>query len=209
MYARLPSLAAAALAAVAFAGGSAWANTVTYDFSTVNGQSTGGATPLTINGATFSSPQDPGAFYAGPNADLYSTLSAYVLSSNGVATLDISFAQAQNAISFNFANGDIFAGNGGDTLTLTTNTGNIETVSAAIPSGSGDAYPQGYFSLTGATPFTSVTITTQDNLGQETLTIGNLTSNVVPLPGAAWLLGSGLLALWTRLRRREALPVAA
>jgi hypothetical protein len=198
MYARLPSLAAAALAAVALAGSSAWASTITYDFSTVNGQ----ATPLTLNGATFSSPSDPGAFTAGPNGGLFSTLPATVLSSAGVAaTLDISFSQLQNAISFSFGMGDFFADNGNDTLTLTTNTGFTETVSAAIPSGSGDFYPQGTFNLTNATPFSSVVISAADAAGPESLAIGDLTTNEVPLPGAVWLLGSGLLALGTRLRR--------
>jgi hypothetical protein len=194
MYLRLPSLAAGALAAAALASGSAWATS--YDFSTV----TGNATPYTLNGATFSSPSDPGAFTFGPNGGVYSTLSNYVLSSAGVAaTLDISFAQAQNGISFNFAIGDFLGGNGSDSLTLTTNTGFSETVGATIPGS--DFYPQGYFNLAGAAPFTSVAISAVDGAGAESLAIGNLTTSAVPLPGALLLFGSGLLALATRLRR--------
>jgi hypothetical protein len=165
MFNRIHALSA--FAAGAFLLGTvAQASTITYDFSSVSGA----ATPTALQGATFSSPSDPGAFTFGPNGGLYSTLGSTVLSSAGaVATLDISFSQAQTGITFDAANGDFFAGNGSDALTLTTNTGFTQTIALAIPSGSGDFYPQGYFNLAGAAPFTSVAISAADGLGPESL----------------------------------------
>jgi hypothetical protein len=195
----LSALAAGAL----LLGTAAQASTITYNFSSVSGA----ATPTTLQGATFFSPSDPGAFTFGPNGGLYSTLGSTVLSSAGVpATLDISFSQAQTGITFDAANGDFFADNGSDTLTLTTNTGYTDTISMAIPSGSGDYYPQAYFSLAGAAPFTAVAISTADSAGAESLAIADLTTTPVPLPAALLLFTSGLTGLgFGALRRaREA-----
>jgi hypothetical protein len=180
-------------------------NATTYDFSSVPQSTT--VTPTTINGATFSSPTDPGAFTFGPNGGLFSTLGPNVLSSAGVpATLNIGFSTAQTGISFDFATGDFFASNGSDSLTLTTNTGFRETVSAAIPSSSGDLYPQGLFNLAGAAAFTSVSISAADAAGAESLVIADMASTPVPLPAAAWLLVSGLggAAGFARRRRKAA-----
>jgi hypothetical protein len=191
MFHRMVALSALA-ASTLLLGTAAQATTVTYDFDSVSGS----ATPTTLQGATFSSPSDPGAFTFGPNGGLYSTLGATVLSSAGVAaTLDISFSQAQTGISFDAANGDGFAMNGNDTLTFTTNTGFTETINLAIPSGSGDFYPQGFFSLAAGAPFTSVAISTSDSLGPESLAVADMTSTPVPLPAALLLFTSGLAGL--------------
>jgi hypothetical protein len=188
MFHRIHALGALAAGALLL-GTAAQASTTTYNFSSASGS----ATPTTIQGATFSSPSDPGAFTFGPNGGLYSTLGSTVLSSAGEpATLDISFAQAQTGITFDAANGDGFALNGSDTLTLTTNTGFSETISLAIPGSSGDLYPQGYFSLVNASAFTSVAISTADGGGPESLAIADLTTTPVPLPAGLLLLTSGL-----------------
>jgi hypothetical protein len=190
MYQRTTILSLIVPCLLTVAASASRADTV-YDFGSV----TGSATPLTINGATFSSPSDPGAFTFGPNAGLFSTLGSTVLSSAGVpATLDIAFATAQTGITFDAAVGDFFSSLGNDAITLSTNTGFTETVTAAIPSGSGDFYPQTMFSLAGAKPFTSVVIAASDGSpsAPEALVIADLTSSPVPLPAAVWMLLSGL-----------------
>jgi hypothetical protein len=94
-----------AVAACALALAATASNATTYDFSSVPQGTT--ATPTTINGATFSSSSDPGAFTFGPNGGLFSSLGPNVLSSAGVpATLNIAFSTAQTGLSFDAAMGD-------------------------------------------------------------------------------------------------------
>lgn len=197
----LATAVAAALALGAQASGASTFNT-SYDFSTVQGV----VTPTTLGGATFSSAGDAadaplygGSFQFATNAGLYSTLGNYVLSTTGNAqTLNISFAQAQNGLQFNFAVGDFLGLNGGDTLTVTANTGQSWVVNgSAITLPSTDLYTQGLFSVANATTaFTSVTITASDAANAtDTLVIAGLQSNTVPLPGSVWLLAGGLAGL--------------
>jgi hypothetical protein len=174
----------------------------TYNFSTVNGQDT--STAVTLNGATFSSATPGAVFTFGPNGGLYSNLGAYVLTqTQGIGgTLQVSFAQAQTGVSFDFANADLLQLVGSDSLTVTTNTGFTETVTNFAIPGS-DLYPQGIFNLTGGAPFTSLTISSADAGGAESFTIADLASVPVPLPPALSLLAGGLLGLGGLLRARR------
>ncbi len=205
-----------ALTAVAAYGltlAAAQASATTYDFSTVLGQVTSPTT--TLNGATFSSPSDSatgGTFTFGPNAGLYTNMGPYVLSSTGNAVLgvstelDVSFSQAQTGLSFSYAIGDFLQSNGGDTLTVKTNTGFTETLTnAAIPAGTSDLYPQGLFNLAAAAPFTSVQIFSSDSAGVEDLAIADMTSTPVPLPASVWLFASAIAGFGLkRIARRAA-----
>lgn len=171
--------------------------TTTYDFSTV----TGSTTPLGLNGATFTSPSDPGAYSVGPNGGLYETLPATVLSSAGtVAALDITFAAPISGISFDFALGDFLAFNGDDSLTLTVD-GKAPVVFNAVLGGSA-LFPAGSVAYSGPS-FSHVTLNSA-----EPLAIGNLATvgavAAVPEPSSALLLAGGLAGVggFARLRRR-------
>jgi len=198
MISRIHTLSVLVAAILSFSAASAFAD-VSYDFSTVQGE----VTPTTINGATFSSPSDPGAFTFGPNAGLYTNLGSYVLSEAGFggATLNIAFATQQTGIGFDFSLGDFFASGsfGPDTLTVTTNTGSILTATAS-PVGS-DFYPEGTFSLTGATPFTSIAIS---SAAAYPLTIADMTTAPVPEADTYALMGLGLGVVSLLARRRKA-----
>jgi hypothetical protein len=176
-----------------------WGQVNTYDFSSIYTSSTSSTglteTPLTLGIATFTSPIDPGAFTVGPNGGLYSTLGSYVLSSAGYAEeLDISFSIPQTAVSFDFGTGDFFDLNGGDLLTVTTNTGDLLTTRASLQDG--DFFTSGSFSYSSSTAFSSITINASDSSGPESLAIADLTSTnaaAAPEP-AAWALCLGGLA---------------
>jgi len=197
----------AVLVAAALSLGAAAADAqVNYDFDTVSGS----GTPTTLQGATFSSPQDAttpgGAFTFAANPGLYSTISATtVLTTTGyAATLDISFAQAQSGVSFQFAGGDIFAEGGNDLLTVTANTGQTWTVTPTEPY----LYPEGLFNVASVPAFTSLAISetygTGAGLTLDSLTIADLSSTPVPLPPSVFLLAGGLAGLGWKLRRRTA-----
>jgi hypothetical protein len=170
-----------------------------YDFSSQDGNNT--STPITIGPATFSSTGGASnAFYFGPNAGLYTTFGSEVLSEAGNfgTALQITFSTPQSSVGFDFSLGDFFASTGDDTLTVTTSSGAVLTANAVLPS-NGDFYPEGYFSLAGPGPVTSLTLT-----ATEPITIADMTSvSAVPLPASFWLMGSAVAALgWFARRRR-------
>lgn len=155
-----------------------------YDFSAAGAAAA--STPYTIQGATFSSPSDPGAYTFGPNAGLFSDLGAWVLSSGGaVETLDISFARLQTALGFDFALGDF--GGKDDTLTVTTNTGVV--LNATANAVAGDFYPEGSASLIDPGQFSLVTITSSFPI-----VIADMTSTA-PEPASLAVLGVGMVGL--------------
>jgi hypothetical protein len=186
MVRRIHAATAVAACILSFAAAPAFAGTTLYDFSTAAKGSV--ATPATIQGATFSSPSDPGAYTFGPNAGLFSALGGSVLSSSGVvATLDIGLPGGAKTITFNYALGDFLGLGGGDTLTVTTNTGVTQTVTASLVGS--DFFPEGSFiSLGGLGDFTSVAITSA-----YPIVIADLTA--VPEPASIVLVGAGLLGL--------------
>jgi hypothetical protein len=196
---------ASVVAACALALAATASHATTYDFSTLPQGNT--ATPLTFNGATFTASNDPGGFTVGSNGGLYSTLGSSVLSSTGVAaTLNIAFSTAQTGISFDAANGDFLVANGSDTVTVNAYNGTTlvasQSITPVIPSGSGDFYPQGFFSLASGAAFTSVTISAADAAGAESLAIAELATTPVPLPAAFWMFLSGLGGALGFARRR-------
>jgi hypothetical protein len=213
-------IATAVAGALAIGASSAFAGTVSYDFTSVIGQYTGQSTPLVVNGATFSSPSDaasnalglgqPGTYYASANNLYSSALGSSILSTAGYgslvpdSTLTINFNGAsQDGIAFAFALG---TSSGGEQLVVTTNAGTTTTLTSFTTDAAG--YPEGLFSLTSVPNFTSVTITATDSLGAQDLAIGSLTTTPVPLPGTLPLLLSGIAGAGLFARRRRGVTPA-
>ena len=171
----------------------AFAGVNTYDFSAAANNSL--VTPATIGNATFSSPSDPGAYTFGPNAGLFSSLGPFVLSSGGVtAALDVSFAVPQSMVAFDFALGDFLGAGGGDTLTVTTNTGVVLPVTAGLVGS--DFFPEGSVSLSDAHGFSSIELTSA-----YPIVIADLTS--VPEPASMMVLALGLTGILAARHRRR------
>jgi hypothetical protein len=213
----------AAAVALSIAAAPTFAATVSYDFSTVNGQSFGaGATgSVTVGNATFTQANASTASYAfsfGPNAGVFSNIDnggGYVLSSaggagaapttNAPASVTISFASAVYGINFNYGNSDFFGVDGGDTLTATISGATVATGAPTL-NPNGDYYPEAAFSYLNPNGFTSITLTSTDAAGAQDLVLGDLTAQTtpVPLPASIWLLAGGLAALGFKPRRRAA-----
>jgi hypothetical protein len=192
------SLALAVTAAFGLAVAAAPASATTYDFDPISGDTfTNGGTPVTLSGASFSTPTTGATFLFGASNGSFLTLGTTALfeSSSIGAELTISFAQAQTGLSFDYAVEDGFGLNGNDALTVTTNTGFTENVTATLSSNPNALFPESLFTLAGGQPFTSITLAASDASGAQSLAIGNLASTPVPVPGALLLLGSGLLGL--------------
>jgi hypothetical protein len=192
MVRRLQTLAAMGALVLSIGAVPAFAGVTTYDFTA--DASTGVVTPTSIGIATFSSPSDPGAYTFGPNTGLFSDLGASVLSSaGGVAELDITFAAPQDAISFNFALGDFFAGDGSDVLDVSVDGGAPQAFTAALVDG--DFFPEGSVALSSSTAFTTLAITSA-----YAITVADMSS--VPEPASMLLLGAGVAGIGAvRLRR--------
>lgn len=185
-------IAAIAVCALGASAPAAFAGSTSYDFSVAGAANA--ITPDTIQGATFSSPGDPGAYTFGPNGGLFSDLGTWVLSSAGaVETLDIAFSRLQTALGFDFALGDLFGT--GDTLTITTNTGVVLTAIANAVAG--DVFPEGSASLIDPGQFSSVTITSSFPI-----VIADMTSTA-PEPASLTLFGAGMIGLAAFGRRRR------
>jgi hypothetical protein len=204
---RVHLLTATVACALSVAATAAHANT--YDFSTLPQGTT--VTPLTFNGATFTASNDPGGFTVGPNGGIWSSLGSSILSSGGVAaTLNIAFGTAQTGLSFDVGTGDFLPGvfNTNDLVTVTEYNGSTQVATQSIvpivPTGSGDQYPSGYFSLVGGAAFTSVTISASDSSGAESFAIAELASTPVPLPAAVWMFLGGLGGVLGFARRTKA-----
>ncbi len=184
-------IAAFAVCAVAFGAPSAFAHTTMYDFSAA--AAAGATTPYSIQGATFSSPSDPGAFTFGPNGGLFSDLGSSVLSSGGVdAMLGISFSAPQTVLAFDFALGDFFASGGSDTLMVETNTGVTRSFVAGLVGG--DFFPEGAADLANVGQFSSVTISSA-----YPIIVADVTST--PEPASVALFGVGMVGLLAARRR--------
>jgi len=216
-------LTMAAAVALTIAASPTFAATVTYDFSTVNGQSfgSGAASSVSVGNATFSQANAATAGYAfsfGPNAGLFTNIDnggGYVLSSGGnagaapttsaPASVTISFASTVYGVNFNYGNSDfVYTPDGGDTLTATIGGSTVATATPTFSATNGDFYAEGAFSYSNANGFTSITLTSTDAAGAQDLVLGDLTtaSTPVPLPAGIWLLGGGLSLLGFKSRRR-------
>ncbi len=181
--------------------------TTSYDFGSLyvapSDTTTPTTTPFTLDGATFTSPSDPGAFTVGING--FSSLvpdDTYILSDAGTpATLTIDFTTPQSAVSFFYQSGDFLEFNTDDTLTVTTNTGETVNDTSAQLVGT-DFFPSGEFNHTFSAPFSSLTISDSDSSGAEDIAeLGELTTSV-PEPSTwamVFLAGGVLLYLRRRL----------
>ncbi len=225
MFNKTQILTAAAAVALSIAASPGFAATVSYDFSTVNGQSfgTGAASSVSVGNATFTQANAATASYAfsfGPNGDTFTNIDnggGYVLSSAGQvggtpttsapASVTISFASTVYGINFNYGNSDwVYTPNGGDLLSATINGATVATATPTFSATNGDFYAEGAFSYSNPNGFTSITLTSTDAAGAEDLVLGDLTtaSTPVPLPAGIWLLASGLGVLGFKSRRRAA-----
>jgi len=215
-------LTAAAAVALSLAAAPGFADTVSYDFDSVSGQSFGATTSnssITVGNATFTQANAAAATYAfnfGPNNATYNNIgggAGTVLASGGAgatpagapASLTISFASTVYGINFNYANSDAyFAPNGGDLLTATINGTQVAAATPTYSATNNDFFAEGAFSYANSAGFNSITLTSTDALGAEDLILGDLTTATtpVPLPASIWLLGGGLAALGFKSRRR-------
>jgi hypothetical protein len=221
-------LTVAAAVALSMAALPSFADTVTYDFDPVSGQSFGagsGNTSVTVGNATFTQANAAQASYSfafGPNSGLFSNIgggSGTVLSTGGnasvtpsgaPASLTISFASTVYGINFNYANSDFFGSNGGDTLTATIGGTTVVANPVSTYSANNDLFAEGAFAYTNANGFNSITLTSTDAAGAEDLVLGDLSTQTtpVPLPSSLLLFAGGLLGLCGLRRRSSPLRAA-
>jgi hypothetical protein len=222
-------MTAVAVATLSIAALPTLADTVTYDFDTVSGQSFGSGasqTSVTVGNATFTQANAASATYPfsfGPNSGIFSnigggagtilTTAGYAAASpaGAPAALTISFSSTVYGISFDYGNGDfVYTPNGGDLLSATINGTQVATSTPTFNS-NGDFYAEGSLSYASATGFTSITLTSTDAAGAEDLALGDLTTQTtpVPVPAAFWMLLSGIGGAFGFARRRTGIQEAA
>lgn len=187
-------LAALCLAGIAAAPA---AHAATFSFAS----SIGSTNPFSITAggvtATFTSSSGPGTFSVGSTTGLFSfPVGLGDFSSFSGDPLTISFSTpVTSTITIPFAIEDAFGTFGPDTLTATTNTGQVVTAGTTLDSLS-FAEPEGTLRLLPTSGITSLTLTSSNPFA--------IASIDVPEPMSMSLLGAGLAGVAVMRRKKRA-----